>query len=143
MKHVLKIALLLSVLSLSGCAEMNSDFTCPMTNGMQCQRIDQVNGMVDQGAIDTTGMEATTSSSSAPKLSTPDTDVQANIIQPYPKDAEAIPGQPLRYGESVMRLWIAPYEDTEDNYHAPSLVYTVVQSGHWTGIPVQEIKGHE
>lgn len=146
MKQLLKITALLSVLSigLTGCAEMNSDFTCPMTNGMQCKRIDQVNNSVDQGEIDTTGMDATTSASGASQQYTPDTNVQAaNIIQPYPNDGEAVPGQPLRYGESVMRLWIAPYEDTQDNYHAPSLVYTVVQSGHWTGIPVQEIKGNE
>lgn len=146
MKQLFKITALLSLLSigLTGCAEMNSDFTCPMTNGMQCKRIDTVNDMVDQGAIDTTGMDATNSSAGAPGHYTPDTNIKADkIIQPYPNDGEAIPGQPLRYGESVMRLWIAPFEDTQDNYHAPSLVYTVVQSGHWTGIPVQEIKGNE
>ncbi|MCD8525497.1 MAG: type IV conjugative transfer system lipoprotein TraV [Gammaproteobacteria bacterium] len=147
MKHSLKITVLLSVLSLglTGCAEMNSDFTCPMTNGMQCKRIDQVNGMVDQGAIDTTGQDAPTSSAQTTGSGiTPDGNVaNAQFIYPYPKDAEAVPGQPLRYGESVMRLWIAPYEDTQDNYHAPSIVYTVVKSGHWTGIPVEEIKDND
>lgn len=146
MKQRLKITALLSVFSigLTGCAEMNSDFTCPMTNGMQCKRIDTVNDMVDQGAIDTTGMDATNSPAGTPTHYTPDTNIKPDkVIQPYPNDGEAVPGQPLRYGESVMRLWIAPYEDTQDNYHAPSLVYTVVQSGHWTGIPVQEIKGTE
>lgn len=146
MLRIFKIASALGIVTLfmTGCAEMNSDFSCPMTNGMQCKRIDTVNDMVDQGAIDTTGMDATHASAGAPTHYTPDANVKADkIIQPYPNDGEAIPGQPLRYGESVMRLWIAPYEDKDDNYHAPSLVYTVVQSGHWTGIPVQEIKGNE
>ena len=148
MFQVIKITGLLSVLSmlaLTGCAEMNSDFTCPMTNGMQCKRIDQVNNMVDNGDIDTTGQDAPTfapSSSGGAGVASPDANVApANFIYPYPKDGEAVPGQPLRYGESVMRLWIAPYEDKEANYHTPSIVYSVVKSGHWIDQPVQEIKG--
>ena len=147
MLRVLKINCILSlisVLTLTGCAEMNSDFTCPMTNGMQCKRIDQVNTMVDTGDIDTTGQDAPTSSPSSGSAVTVSQDAKvspANFIYPYPKDGEAVPGQPLRYGESVMRLWIAPYEDTQDNYHTPSIVYTVVKSGHWIDQPVQEIKG--
>ncbi len=144
MKKRVIIATVFSVLSLVGCADMNSDFSCPMTNGMQCKRIDTVNDMVDQGAIDTTGQDQSHGSAGSPMQFTPDTNITADhIIQPYPNDMDAVSGQPLRYGESVMRLWVAPYEDAQDNYHAPSFIYTVVQSGHWTGIPMQELKGSE
>ena len=36
---------------LSGCGELNSQFTCPMKPGVTCQSLDQVNTMVDQGKL--------------------------------------------------------------------------------------------
>ena len=44
-------------------------------------------------------------------------------------------GHPVRYGEGVMRLWIAPYEDTDGNYHQANRVYSVVQEGQWMHNP--------
>ena len=51
------------------------------------------------------------------------------------------PGQPVRYGESVQRVWIAPYQDNSNNYHEPSYVYTVIKKPHWVGVPAREVKG--
>lgn len=145
---------------LTGCTAMNSSFDCPKSKGMMCKRIDQVNAMVDQGEIDTSGQP----SSAAVKTSADDTpkpmpsvhpvrnnsisfgqqkeeqDSAGNYSMPYPEDKEALPGKPLRYGETVMRLWLAPFEDTQDNYHSPSMIYAVVKPGHWIGQPVKAIK---
>ena len=56
-----------------------------------------------------------------------------------PDRASFIPGQPVRYGETVQRIWIAPYEDTEGNYHQDSFMYSVMKGGHWKGNPVKNI----
>ena len=53
------------------------------------------------------------------------------------------PGKPIRYGEGVQRIWIAPYEDVDGNYHEPSFVYTVVRTSHWIGIPQKAIVENE
>ena len=31
-----------------------------------------------------------------------------------------------------MRLWIAPYQDSRGNYYSSTLVYHVIQTGHWS-----------
>ena len=51
--------------------------------------------------------------------------------------------KPLRYGETVQRIWIAPFEDTSGNYHQESYVYTIVKPGHWLGYPVKATSEEE
>ena len=48
-------------------------------------------------------------------------------------------GDPVRYGETVLRVWIAPYQDKDGNYYQPVTLYTVVKGGHWIGAPVNAI----
>ena len=46
--------------------------------------------------------------------------------------------QPLRYGETVQKLWVAPFEDKEGNYHNSSEIFVITKGGHWIGRPVKE-----
>ena len=98
---------------LSGCGELNSQFTCPMKPGVTCQSLDQVNTMVDQGKLG----EVKLLSHSDPVLT-----VSLN----YSTDPVT------RSPEQVMRLWIAPYQDNRGNYYSSTLVYHVIQTGHWS-----------
>jgi len=41
------------------------------------------------------------------------------------------PGNPLRSGERVMRVWMAPWVDKDDDYHDQSYVYLVMNHGRW------------
>lgn len=36
-----------------------------------------------------------------------------------------------RHPEITQKIWIAPYEDSQGNYHQGSEVYTVLQPGYW------------
>lgn len=114
-----KICLGLIFFSLTGCAHMNSDFTCPMKPGQMCSSLDEVNTMVDQGKV---GGRADSN----------------DTITPYPM-AVMTTGEPLRYGESVQPIWVAPYEDQAGNYYQSSLMYAVVQPSHWMENPVKAI----
>jgi conjugal transfer pilus assembly protein TraV len=40
-------------------------------------------------------------------------------------------GQPLRQGPKVLRVWIAPLEDSEGQLHDQRYVYAVVHQGRW------------
>ena len=53
--------------------------------------------------------------------------------------ATPIPGEPVRFGETVQRVWIAPYEDASKNYHEPSYIYAVLDKSHWVGLPVKSV----
>jgi conjugal transfer pilus assembly protein TraV len=100
--------LLLCSVVLTGCAQLNEDFDCPAPKGGSCQRMDQVYDKVNgQGKS------------------------LAVVTHRNPLVIEGRPGEPLHYGEGVMPLWIAPYEDTDGNYHQANRVYSVVKEGQW------------
>jgi len=108
---------------LSACTTMNDKFTCKTPDGVMCRSLDDVNGMVDRGELG----------------SVPNKVTQNNIS--FTPGFSHMPrvGEPLRYGETVMRVWIAPYEDKQGNYHEDSVFYMVIKPGHWTGSTLREI----
>lgn len=108
---ILIALLLLPCVVLTGCTKLNEDFDCPAPNGGSCKRMDEVYDMVNGK-----GKLAVTPSRNALVI-------------------DARPGQPVRYGEGVMSLWIAPYEDTDGNYHQANRIYSVVKEGRWMHQP--------
>ncbi|SRR5579883_1054164 len=136
MMKQIKIILILTLCSslLSACCSMNSEFECPMKPGIRCESLDQVNARVDRGEIGKSSL-----SSSCVKCT--------NSISRCPlfyKGGMVRGGrEPLRYGETVMRVWVAPYEDTSGNYHQESDIFTVVKPAHWIGYPPKESKMDE
>ncbi len=114
-KILFNLGVLLSLAGgLTGCGELNSQFTCPMKPGVSCQSLDQVNSLVDQGKL----------AEAKPLSSTPST-LTVNIQ--YSNDDVV-----TRQTEQVMRLWIAPYQDSQGNYFSDSVVYHVIQPGQWS-----------
>jgi conjugal transfer pilus assembly protein TraV len=109
---------------------MNSSFDCPNKAGLNCKSLDQINEMVDNGNIRGRTQLSTEKAT--------EVEVAGNTeFQSYPMIASFIPSQPLRYGETVQRIWIAPFEDNEGNYHQENVMYSIMQSGHWIGQPVK------
>jgi conjugal transfer pilus assembly protein TraV len=86
---------------LSACARLNSDFDCSMKPGTLCKSLDDVNRMIDRGELN--------------KKS-------AIHDENY---------TPKRSHETLMKIWMAPYEDSESNYHKASEIFTVTQKSHW------------
>ena len=123
------IVILMSLL-VSGCAQLNSDFDCPMKDGVRCMSIHQVNEAVDRGAL---GDEPANITVIQPSY------LQGDYIQ-Y-KDGRASLSSPIRKPEEVTHVWVAPYEDVNGNYHQASNVYTVSRPGFWRGNPPKAIKG--
>lgn len=125
------IFLVLIVLCITSCASTPSTDCANKIQGLTCKSLGEVNDMVNRGEI---------RAGNAPKeqgvaLSKPEPQVENFNSYPF---SLVMSGEPLRYGETVLRVWIAPFEDTAGNYHDQSLVYTVVKKGHWLGNPVIE-----
>lgn len=96
-------AVFLSMVVLTGCSTLNESFDCPAPQGGTCKRMDQVYDMVN-------GHE---SLRVAPQKN------------PLVKGGKF--GKKSQEGDGVMRLWVAPHEDTDGNYHQSTEVYTVVR----------------
>jgi conjugal transfer pilus assembly protein TraV len=111
---------------LSGCGELNSQFSCPRKPGITCQSLDQVNSMVDQGKL-----------AEAKPKTLPSNDPVLTVNVSYSAD-EVVSRSP----EQVMRLWVAPYQDDKGNYFSSTHVYHVIQPGHWSTDPAIEDNTH-
>jgi len=122
---------------LTSCAGMNQQFDCPMKGGVRCESLDQVNARVNSGEI---GHEGTETVSEKVAFHYSEQTVQWHSPS---TDADFYKRKPLRYGETVQHIWIAPFEDTSGNYHQESDVYTIVKPAHWIGYPVKAINEKE
>lgn len=127
---VMMICILMQLGGLTACTTMNSSFDCPNKAGVRCKSLDQINAMVDSGQI--RGRTQIRTSAVTPCTG-------CTEFQSFPTRTSFVPGQPIRYGETVQRIWIAPYEDSEGNYHQDSLMYAIMKGGHWIGRPVKTV----
>ena len=125
------IPLLGTIALLSGCAGMNGSFACNKTAEDSCESMSTVNEQTDEGAF--AQGNGGTAQSSTVQSAAPGHPKGFDVATPQA-------GAPIRYGESVARIWIAPFEDKAGNYHEPSYVYTVIQPSHWMGAPVKSIQ---
>lgn len=126
------ISLIISIASLSGCTGMNGRFGCNATAGDSCTPVSIVNRNAQAGDYDNVDNASDSGSASQQNFGYASKDVGYNVTTP-------IPGEPVRFGESVQRIWIAPYKDSSHNFHEPSYVYTVLNKSHWIGLPEQSI----
>lgn len=125
------MGMILGASLLTGCAGMNSNFDCKQVggDGAGCVSMDQVNQMISQGDFNNNNPAGSASKAPAAPVA----------ISAY--DAPTpMPGEPVRYSETIQRIWIAPWQDAAGNYHEPSFVYTVLAPAHWVGIPVNSVR---
>ena len=129
MNAMLKLALLSSLVLLSGCTGTggSSSYGCKAPDGVACQSVSGVyanstqNNLPSQRAFDTQK-----------------TDKESSKEVPY-KDANSPSvigttlnsGDPLRTQSRVLRVWIAPWEDSDGDMNDQSYSYLVVDSGRW------------
>jgi conjugal transfer pilus assembly protein TraV len=125
MKRLQKYCYVLICFMLSACSTMNDQFSCPMKPGVVCQSLDQVNAKIDSGEIKrfSFGNEL---------LPHPSKDSLLHHAEPMRvTTSERSSALPTRIPESLLPVWIAPYEDTRGNYHEASVIWTVTKPGYW------------
>ena len=123
----------IALLFLSGCASLNSNFDCAAKPGGVCASLSQVNHMVDTGQL---GRGKSKKMKADEEIPTPEIG-----LTPYPADDTKTYTKPLRAGETVMRVWLAPFEDTQGYYHQASEVFVVTKLGRWLGTSSHRTKG--
>ena len=58
------------------------------------------------------------------------------LRRPLAKSADSLPS---REPERVLRVWVAPFEDTQGNYHQGTHILAVVAPGTWSTHPVKAV----
>lgn len=120
-KSFLSIFTFLWVALLSGCASMNGQFDCPVGSGVSCKSLKEIDMMVSQGQFS----EANASSG-----------VKTNISYSRTLAQQA----PIRIKEKILKVWFAPFVDSDDNYHKENEVFTVIDKSFWKGDPVTSVE---
>ena len=122
MRSVCLIASVLA-LALGGCAgtltgmDGESKFSCKAPDGVTCSSLSGVYanaGLRKDAKGDPTVRPAAKES--------PDGTITGQV---------ASSGDPLRTQARVLRIWIAPWEDTEGDLHDQSYIYVVANAGRW------------
>lgn len=130
-----KILFILVITFLLNSCASHSQFDCPLKPGIRCESIDSVNARVDRGEIGNNTATLIPSSANIKPIS---------YQRPsYFNGTPFKKGEPLRYGETVMRVWVAPFEDKEGNYHQASDIYTITKPGAWMGAPLHTVDEDE
>jgi hypothetical protein len=123
-KRIQITVFIIASILLTSCAQMNSQFDCPMKPGIHCESLDQVNAKVDRGEL---GNDYSLS-----------TNKNSNDLTFYKVQTRSS-ADAMRSKDTVLHVWIAPFEDASGNYHAESSVYTVSDTGHWINHPAKAL----
>lgn len=137
--NALKVAIIAGVvLAASGCTQ--SKFSCPgMPEGIMCKKPSEVYAMTHETdrIAPTEADEGESGSSCGKKCSD-----RKNKKNRGGSDAtglltgrllEPLTGpMPIREAPQVMRIWIAPYNDENDDLHWPSYVFSEITKRRWS-----------
>jgi len=114
-----------AIVSLAGCA---STYSCSgLPEGVQCGDVSTIYELSNDGNTprpvgrDSAPVEPV-QAALTPRLATNDT-----YVLPTLGSHEV----PIRTPSGVMRIWLAPFEDTAGNLHLPGLIYTEIKQRQW------------
>ncbi|WP_010303955.1 TraV family lipoprotein [Candidatus Odyssella thessalonicensis] len=111
-----KTSLLLLASLLSACTVGHEEFNCPNdSKGYGCKGLKEVHALVNQDKKE-----------EAPILSP---------IAPHKVDLRKVASSDQamiqRAQEEHLRIWIAPFQDDQGNFHEPSVIHTVIRPSYW------------
>lgn len=114
--HCLPIFALATLISLSGCTPRYSCKGFPdkrtCLSAIEAYRATDTRDLADNA------------------LEEEDTISSLSPVQLQP-DPERVTAAPYRSAPRVLKIWLAPYEDTEGDLHLPGTVYTELESRRW------------
>jgi conjugal transfer pilus assembly protein TraV len=150
---ILMGSLFLGILSaLSGCSTFSSSFDCDKVGGIQgCVSMSEVYTQSQAGAFDSVPVSAISpkglTGGESSKIGekgeigniSKTNSAPLNIVSGSSMTVPAI-GQPVRVGDTVQKIMIFDYIDSDGNYNEPSVVYTVLRGANWLNHSVNAVK---
>jgi len=127
---------LIASLALSGCASSLSgvggtqNYACKAPEGALCTSISGVFANSAQGTLRPTPTPANKPPAAA--LATTLATSGAASVAPSRSTAASVSDRPaMRANARVLRVWIAPWEDSDGDLHEDALVHVLVDTGRW------------
>ena len=127
---------LIAYLALSGCASSLSgvggtqNYACKAPEGALCTSISGVFANSAQGTLRPTPLPANKPPAAA--SATASTTYGAAPVAPNRSTTASVHYRPaMRANARVLRVWIAPWEDSDGDLHEDALVHVLVDTGRW------------
>ncbi|WP_119328399.1 type IV conjugative transfer system lipoprotein TraV [Cysteiniphilum halobium] len=150
LSHLSRIWALLSLLwlcLLSGCSTFSSSFDCDRIGGIKgCVSMSEVYAQSSDDLSYFSDVSYAGDSSNTTAIN----DIKARAKLKSVKGITTIPsgsaftvpaiGQPVRVGDTIQKMMIFDYIDSEGNYNEPSIVYTVLRGANWLNHSVHAVK---
>lgn len=116
--------------SLSG-LDASDSFVCPKQGGVLCENMTSIYERSKAGTlpaqVQNDPKSATKPASTNTPSKTPDAPNGTTAVLSKP----LFSGTPIRSAPKVLRVWIAPWEDTDGDLHDQSYVYLTIDQGRW------------
>jgi conjugal transfer pilus assembly protein TraV len=147
MKPVHCLSAFAALAVLSGCSTLSGldskdSFKCPAVGGVPCESITEIYDRSQAGTLpaqSAIGVKSRLDNELSP-LSPPTAIqpskgvVRASLATPLAQSGVAATlnsGMPLRTTQRVLRIWLAPWEDSEGHLHDQSYIYVTVGDARW------------
>jgi conjugal transfer pilus assembly protein TraV len=127
---IVLVAMTAGCSSLSG-LDASDSFVCPKQGGVLCENMTSIYERSKAGTLpaqvqsDKKPNPSTTPTSTPSKTS--DSATGSSVVLSKPLYS----GTPIRSAPKVLRVWIAPWEDTDGDLHDQSYVYLTIDQGRW------------
>ena len=125
------VAWLIVALALSGCASSMSGVggtdssACKAPEGALCTSVSGVYANSVYGSPQPAKPSATKPTVAAPAI------YGAASIAPGNPTASVTPGNAIRSNPRLLRVWIAPWEDSDGDLHEQAFIHIIVDTGRW------------
>jgi len=124
-----RIFIMIAILTLAGCAE-KSRFDCPYGSGPSCLSMSEIDKNIKTNTNSNVKMSASCSKSACGKKAGNKTgNKTASNIATLPMHADAKPA--TRIPETVLQMWVSPYEANTGIYYQASFVNIIVKDAVW------------
>ena len=123
---------ILWVLTLTACSSVSESFDSEATKGVGVKSISEVNAMLDQGKIAGVKGDSDLTAVVSPVIIKNPIPV-ANPATIVLSDQSIIQRQP----EQHLRIWFAPFQDMNGNFHEAAIVHTLLRPSYWQMNSVQ------
>ena len=120
-----RIFIIIAILTLSGCAE-KSRFDCPYGSGPSCLSMSEIDKNIKTNTSSNVKTSASCSKTSCGKKADSKT---ASNIAALAMHADAKPA--TRIPETVLQMWVSPYEANTGIYYQASFVNIIVKDAVW------------
>lgn len=122
-----KILIIIAILTLTGCVE-KSRFDCPYAKGPSCLSMSEIDKNNKTNTINklSCGKDSCVKSSCTKKSVT-----QASVSRPVKLPVQTDANPALRVPETVLQMWVSPYEANNGIYYQASFINIIVKDAAW------------